>query len=61
MQYLLCYDYIDKSEIRRKHQKDTTRKGMSQGDFCRALNIDRWCVSAIENGKKNTTTQQPED
>ena len=23
MQYLLCYNYVDKSEIRREHQEDT--------------------------------------
>ena len=35
-----------------------TRKGMSQGDICRALDMDRGYMSAIENGKKNITIQQ---
>jgi len=34
-------------------KKIRTRKGMSQGDICRALDIDRGYMSAIENGKKN--------
>jgi transcriptional regulator with XRE-family HTH domain len=33
-------------------------KGMSQGDICRALDMDRSYMSAIENGKKNITIQQ---
>jgi transcriptional regulator with XRE-family HTH domain len=30
-------------------------KKMSQGDICRALNLDRAHVSNIENGKQNPT------
>lgn len=30
-------------------------KKMSQGDLCRALNVDRAYMSNIENGKKNPT------
>ena len=30
-------------------------KGMSQGDICRALDIDRGFISSIENGKRNPT------
>lgn len=37
-----------------------TRKGMSQGDICRALDMDRGYMSAIENGKKNITISQLE-
>ena len=33
---------------------------MSQGDICRALDMDRGYISAIENGKKNMTIQQLE-
>ena len=33
---------------------------MSQGDICRALNMDRGYMSAIENGKKNITIKQLE-
>ena len=37
-----------------------TRKQMSQGDICRALDMDRGYMSAIENGKKNITLFQLE-
>lgn len=30
-------------------------KGMSQGDVCRALNLDPAYISNIENGKQNLT------
>lgn len=33
---------------------------MSQGDICRALDMDRSYMSAIENGKKNITISQLE-
>ena len=36
------------------------QKGMSQGDICRALDMDRGYMSAIENGKKNITISQLE-
>jgi transcriptional regulator with XRE-family HTH domain len=41
-------------------KKIRTSKGMSQGDICRALDMDRGYMSAIENGKKNITIQQLE-
>ena len=41
-------------------KKIRTRKGMSQGDICRALDMDRGYMSAIENGKKNITISQLE-
>ena len=41
-------------------KKIRTRKGMSQGDICRALDMDRGDMSAIENGKKNITISQLE-
>lgn len=41
-------------------KKIRTRKRMSQGDICRALDMDRGYMSAIENGKKNITIQQLE-
>jgi len=41
-------------------KKIRTRKGMSQGDICRALDMDRGYMSAIENGKKNITIRQLE-
>ena len=41
-------------------KKIRTRKGMSQGDICRALDMDRGYMSAIENGKKNVTISQLE-
>ena len=33
---------------------------MTQGDVCRALDMDRGYMSAIENGKKNITLLQLE-
>jgi transcriptional regulator with XRE-family HTH domain len=41
-------------------KKIRVRKGVSQGDICRALEMDRGYMSAIENGKKNITIQQLE-
>lgn len=41
-------------------KKIRTKKGMSQGDICQALDMDRGYMSAIENGKKNITIQQVE-
>lgn len=41
-------------------KKIRTRKGMSQGDICRAIDMDRGYMSAIENGKKNITISQLE-
>lgn len=41
-------------------KKIRTQKGMSQGDICRALDMDRGYMSAIENGKKNITITQLE-
>ena len=36
------------------------RRKMSQGVICRALDMDRSYMSAIEGGKKNITIQQLE-
>lgn len=41
-------------------KKIRAKKGMSQGDICRALEMDRGYMSAIENGKKNITLNQLE-
>lgn len=41
-------------------KKIRTVKKMSQGDICRALDMDRGYMSAIENGKKNITISQLE-
>jgi len=41
-------------------KKIRTKNGMSQGDICRALDMDRGYMSAIENGKKNITIAQAE-
>ena len=41
-------------------KKIRTRKKMSQGDICRALDMDRSYMSAIESGKKNITISQLE-
>lgn len=31
------------------------KKGMTQGDICRKLGLDRAYISNLENGKKNPT------
>jgi len=36
-------------------KKIRLEKGMSQGDICRALNLDRAHICNIENGKQNPT------
>lgn len=41
-------------------KKMRIKKSMSQGHICRAINMDRGYMSAIENGKKNITIQQLE-
>lgn len=41
-------------------KKIRTKKKMSQGDICRALDMDKGYMSAIENGKKNITLLQLE-
>jgi transcriptional regulator with XRE-family HTH domain len=41
-------------------KKMRIKKSMSQGDICRAINMDRGYMSAIENGEKNITIQQLE-
>ena len=41
-------------------KKIRTKKKMSQGDVCRALDMDKGYMSAIENSKKNITLLQLE-
>lgn len=36
-------------------QKIRLEKGMSQGDICRELGLDRAYISNVENGKQNLT------
>ena len=36
-------------------KKIRTDKGMSQGDICRELGLDRAYISNVENGKQNLT------
>lgn len=36
-------------------KKVRLEKGMSQGDICRALGLDRAYISNVENGKQNLT------
>jgi len=36
-------------------KKIRLEKGMSQGDICRALDLDRAYISNVENGKQNLT------
>ncbi|OHA47522.1 MAG: DNA-binding protein [Candidatus Taylorbacteria bacterium RIFOXYD2_FULL_36_9] len=41
-------------------KKIRTKNKMTQGDVCRALDMDRGYMSAIESGKKNITLLQLE-
>ncbi len=47
------------SEISKKLGQNLKRirelKGMTQGDICRALELDRGYISSIESGKRNPT------
>jgi len=36
-------------------EKIRLEKGMSQGDICRELELDRAYISNVENGKQNLT------
>jgi len=36
-------------------KKIRLKKGMSQGDICRSLDLDRSYISNVENGKQNLT------
>lgn len=36
-------------------KKIRLEKGMSQGDICRTLSLDRAYISNVENGKQNLT------
>lgn len=36
-------------------KKIRNKKGMSQGDISRKLNMDRGYISSIENGRRNPT------
>lgn len=36
-------------------KKTRLGKGMSQGDICRSLGLDRAYISNVENGKQNLT------
>lgn len=36
-------------------KKIRLEKGMSQGDICRELGLDRTYISNVENGKQNLT------
>jgi len=41
-------------------KKIRLEKGMSQGDICRALSLDRAYISNVENGKQNLTIRTME-
>jgi transcriptional regulator with XRE-family HTH domain len=46
---------IGSKKLGENMRKIREEKQMSQGDICRALNLDRAHVSNIENGKQNPT------
>ena len=59
--YTLVINMSESSKkLTKNMRKIRTRKKMSQGDICRAIDMDRGYMSAIENGKKNITIQQLE-
>lgn len=43
------------SKLGQNLKRIRTKKGMSQGDIARALEVHRAYVSGIENGKRNPT------
>lgn len=43
------------SKLGQNLKRIRTKKGMSQGDISRALEVHRAYVSGIENGKRNPT------
>lgn len=43
------------SKLGQNLKRIRTKKGMSQGDISRALDVHRAYVSGIENGKRNPT------
>ena len=43
------------SKLGQNMKRIRTKKGMSQGDIARALEVDRGYISNIESGKKNLT------
>jgi len=46
---------IESKKLGKNMRRIRVEKGMSQGDICRALKLDRAHVSNIENGKQNPT------
>ena len=43
------------SKLGQNLKRIRTKKGMSQGDIARALEVHRAYISGIENGKRNPT------
>ena len=43
------------SKLGKNLKRIRTKKGMSQGDIARALEVHRAYISGIENGKRNPT------
>ena len=43
------------SQLGQNLKRIRTKKGMSQGDIARALEVHRAYISGIENGKRNPT------
>jgi len=43
------------SKLGQNLKKIRNKKGISQGDISRKLNMDRGYISSVENGKRNPT------
>lgn len=55
---LITFQYMAKTTAQKfgeNMKKIRLEKDMSQGDICRALNLDRAYISNVENGKQNLT------
>ena len=56
--YVDNFQYMAKSTAQKfgeNMKKIRLEKSLSQGDICRALNLDRAYISNVENGKQNLT------
>ena len=52
---LITYMAEISSKLGQNLKRIRTKKGMSQGDIARALEVHRAYISGVENGKRNPT------
>jgi len=60
MQIIYTVNMLITARLGENIKKIRTKNKMTQGDVCRALDMDRGYMSAIESGKKNITLLQLE-